>query len=161
MLALLPSYGTPPSRLPLLQAAMKPFDVAVAFWVMIRRPSIVMPSRHNVSKYEEVNCVPLSVVSVSAPRGCPRASARERLAPPLRAPGPDNDARAASPRSPACNSRSRTPSTPSPLRARPDLVMSVCQIWIRFCGFHATPLFLPSCAQTPRAHQQSTFAHHP
>jgi hypothetical protein len=35
----------------------------------------------------------------------------------------------------------------------PDLIRLGC--------FHAAPLFLPSCAQTTRAHQQPTFSHHP
>ncbi len=32
---------------------------------------------------------------------------------------------------------------------------------IRSSSFHAAPFFLASCSQTTRAHQQTTFAHHP
>ena len=50
----------------LFQAAMEPFDVAVAFRVMIRRPPMddAEPCESVSKKREEVNCVPLSVVSV-------------------------------------------------------------------------------------------------
>ena len=49
----------------LFQAAMEPFDVAVAFRVMIRRRRWVMPRRLSVSMNRvDVNCVPLSVVIV-------------------------------------------------------------------------------------------------
>ena len=47
------------------QAAVEPFDVAVTFGVVIGGPRCVTLSRPSVSrKREEVNCVPLSVVSV-------------------------------------------------------------------------------------------------
>src|SRR5258708_24557228 len=49
---------------------------------------------------------------------------------------------------------------PAHCRTRPDLghVRLPDLIWLG-C-FHPSPLFLPSCAQTPRAHQQPTLAHH-
>jgi hypothetical protein len=57
------------------QAAVEPFDVAVAFRVMIGRPPMGDASLPNVSrKREEVNCVPLSVVSVTFASRLPSGS---------------------------------------------------------------------------------------
>jgi len=41
------------------------------------------------------------------------------------------------------------------------LVISDLPDLIRSCCFHATPLFLSSGAQVPRANQQASLAHHP
>src|SRR5256885_2244218 len=57
----------------LLQAAMKTFDVAVAFRMMIRRSAVgdAQPrKRFDVTR--RVNCVPLSVVNVSSAPRLPR-----------------------------------------------------------------------------------------
>src|SRR6185437_6657632 len=108
-----------------------------------------MPSRLSVSMNRvEVNCVPLSVVIVTF---ASRLRARLRFG---------SDERDSIPRSPACSSRSRTPSTPSPRQDPPRLGHVRLPDLIRLGGFHAAPLFLPSCAQTTRAHQQPAFAHH-
>src|SRR5258708_17612075 len=50
---------------------------------------------------------------------------------------------------------------PAHCRPRPDLRHVCLPDLIRLGGFHAAPLFLPSCAQTTRAHQQPTFSHPP
>jgi hypothetical protein len=44
---------------------------------------------------------------------------------------------------------------------RPDLGHVRLPDLIRLRCFHTSPFFLPSCSQTPRAHQQHAFAHHP
>ena len=146
-----------------LQAAMEPFDVAVALRVMIRRPP--MGDAEPVERLDEPRrseLCPIVGGQRQAPRGCPRAAVRAPPAPPLPARlRSDNDARDSSPRSPACSSRSRPPGRPSPRWPGPDLGHVRLPDLIRFGCFHAAPLFLPSCAQTTRAHQQPTFSHHP
>ncbi len=104
------------------QAAMEPFDVAVAFRVMIRRPP--MRDAQPVQGLDEPRRSELRAIVGGQRyvrlRGCPRAAVPARLARPqpahLRF---GNDARDSIPRSPACSSRSRTPGRPSPLPAPP------------------------------------------
>src|ERR1700686_1946278 len=44
---------------------------------------------------------------------------------------------------------------------RPDFRHVRLPDLIRLSGFHAAPLFLASCSQTTRAHQQPSLSHHP
>ena len=58
-----------------LQAAMEPLDIAVAFRVMIGRPPVSDAQPVGVSmNRDEVNCVPLSGVSVTNWRGVKRST---------------------------------------------------------------------------------------
>src|SRR6266404_1231673 len=122
-----------------------------------------MLSRPSVSrKREEVNCVPLSVVSVRFAARLPSGS---------RARTPCSTAARAS----SVRQRCET-SQPTVFRPAVDHTHQVRLAYcgprldfrhvrsldlIRLAGFHAAPLFLVFCAQTPRAHQQPAFAHYP
>jgi hypothetical protein len=110
-----------------------------------------MPSRSNVSKKREgVNCVPLSVVPSSSPRGCPQAVVRARAWPvrPLRARLRfDSDARD-SIHDLSRTAVNHTPGMPAQCRTLPDLRHVRLPDLIRLGCFKAAPLFLPSRAKT-------------
>src|SRR6266704_1000597 len=122
-----------------------------------------MPSRPNVSKKrEEVNCVPLSVVSVKFSPRLPRGSRSSTAC---------STAASASSVRQRCERFQPTISrvqqsiahqiSPAHSRPRPDLGHVRLPDLIRLGCFHTAPFFLPPCSQTTRAHQQPTFSHHP
>src|SRR5579864_5139656 len=122
-----------------------------------------MPSRLSVSKKrDEVNCVPLSVVSVKFTSRLPAwkpiqhglLHRCERVFRPTAMPEiPSHDL----PRTAVDHTYQVCPAYGGTC---PDLGHVRLPDLIRLGCFHAAPFFLPSCTQTTSAHQQPTFAHH-
>ena len=148
----------------LFQAAMKTFDVAVAFRMMIRRSAVrdAQPrKRFHIARRSEL-------CSVVGGQRQLRLAASSRQSVPTRIVRPrrwllrcGSAAKDSIRRSPACSSRSRHQVRPARRRTSPHFGHVRLPDLIRLGGFHAAPLFSAPCSQPPRQHQQSAFAHHP
>src|SRR5579863_8931846 len=148
----------------LFQAAMEPFDVAVAFRVMIRRPPMgdaEPPQRLQEARRSELRPVVgrQRQVRLTASRGKP---IQHRLL--------DRSQRVFGPAAMREIPSHDLPCTavdhahqicPAHCWPCPDLGHVRLPDLIRLGCFHAAPFFLPSCSQTTRAHQQPTFSHYP
>src|SRR5580765_6132630 len=107
-----------------------------------------MPSRESVCMNRvEVNCVPLSVVSV---KFASRLPAGKRF----------NTACSTAAKASSVRQRRDKSQPPAHICAGPHLGHVRLPDLIRCSGFHTTPFFLPPCPQTTRTNQQAAFPHH-
>src|SRR6202162_6392069 len=148
----------------LFQAAMEPFDVAVAFRVMIGRPP--MPDAQPPKCFQEPRRSELRYIVRCQPQVCLAASCRKPTPHGLlhrceRVFGPTAMREIPSHDLPRTAVDHAHQVRPAHGRPRPDLRHVRLPDLIRLGCFHAAPHFLPSCAQTTRAHQQPTLSHHP
>src|SRR6266436_5075972 len=143
-----------------LQAAMEPFDVAVALRVMVGGPSV--RDAQPVERLDEPRRSDLCPIvggqrqeSLTAALGQPRQHGllhrdQRVFGPAAMGEIPAHDLSRA-----AVDHAHQI--SPAHGRPRPDLGHVRLPDLIRLGCFHAAPLFLPSCAQTTRAHQPSAF----